>query len=59
MNNRHLPVVDNSIIRPGYQPFQRTIGDLLQGKALESADAAFLRDDLETLRRERTPRNVF
>lgn len=53
------PVADNAIHRQGHQPFERTIGDVLNGLALENQEAAFVRDDLEALRRGRHVRNEY
>ena len=44
------PVAENAIHRLGHQPFQRTIGDLLNDMAKEDVHGAFVRHELEQLR---------
>lgn len=47
------PVAENAIHRNGHQPFQRTIGDLLTSMARDDVNCAFVRHELEQLRKEK------
>ena len=52
------PVAANAIHRDGHQPFQRTIGDLLDESAKVDILGGFVRDELEQMRLGRRQRNA-
>lgn len=45
------PVAENAIHRKGHQPFTHTLGEVLDQKAMRSLSDAFVRHDLEQLRK--------
>lgn len=53
----HNCVDQQAVIRPGHQPFKRTIGDALSQLACRSEDDAWVRDSLEQMRFDRPERN--